>query len=140
MIVAGLGCRRHCPASDIVAAVRAAEQEAACRVDALAVPAFKRGEPGLHEASRRLNLPLRFVDDAALAAVQPLCPTRSEITRRATGHSSIAEAAALASTGGLLLLPRLTSGDATCALARSGRPLPPGGEAWDETPAERTDP
>lgn len=111
MIIAGLGCRRGCAAEEIVALVRAAGH-----ADALATPAFKRGEPGLQEAARQLGLELRFVTEAALAAVQPLCVTRSAAAERATGHASIAEAAALAG-GGVLVRPRIASANATCALA-----------------------
>jgi cobalt-precorrin 5A hydrolase len=85
--------------------------------DQLAAPDFKRGEPGLHEAAAALGLPLHFVADAALAAAQPQCLTRSAAALRATGHASIAEAAALAQ-GGTLLGPRIASANATCALAR----------------------
>jgi cobalt-precorrin 5A hydrolase len=111
MIVAGIGCRRGCTAEEIVALVRAAGA-----ADALAAPAFKRHEPGLHEAARQLGLELRFVTDAALAAVQPLCVTRSAAAERTTGHASIAEAAALAG-GGVLVRARIASANATCALA-----------------------
>ena len=115
---AGLGCRRNTPAAALVALVRRAEQECGHPVHALAAPHFKHDEPGLHEAAATLQLPLRFIDDPALAAAQPRCPTRSESTRAATGHPSIAEAAALAATGGTLLLPRITDGQCTCAVAR----------------------
>ncbi len=111
MIVAGIGCRRGCSAEEIVALVRSAGP-----AEALAAPAFKRDEPGLHEAARQLGLELRFVTDEDLAAVQKLCVTRSAAAERATGHASIAEAAALAG-GGVLLRPRIASANATCALA-----------------------
>ena len=112
MIVAGIGCRRGCTAEEIVALVRAAGP-----ADALAAPAFKRDEPGLHQAALQLGVPLRFVAEDALAAVQTLCVTRSAAAERATGHASIAEAAALAG-GGVLVRPRIASANATCALAR----------------------
>lgn len=119
MIVAGIGCRHGCPAEDIVALVLAAQDRAACRVDALAAPAFKRDEAGLHDAARRLGVGLAFVDAPALAAVQPLCPTRSALAEQHAGAASVAEGAALAASGGVLLLPRIANGRATCALARS---------------------
>jgi cobalamin biosynthesis protein CbiG len=109
--VAGIGCRRSCPAVDIVALVRAAAP-----VDALAAPAWKRHEPGLLEAARTLNLPLLFVDEAELTAAQPHCPTKSAAVRRAVGFASVAEAAALAH-GGRLVQRRQVHGMATCAVA-----------------------
>ncbi len=111
MMVAGIGCRRGCPAEAIVALVREAGP-----VDALAAPAWKQEEAGLLEAAGTLGLPLWFVGHEALAAVQGSCPTKSATVARATGFASVAEAAALAG-GGTLLRPRFGSGWATCAVA-----------------------
>ena len=65
---------------------------------ALAAPAFKRDEAGLHDAARRLGVGLAFVDAPALAAVQPLCPTRSALAEQHAGAASVAEGAALAAS------------------------------------------
>jgi len=116
VIVAGIGCRRGCPAADIVALVQLAQRQAGCRVEALAAPEFKRDEAGLHEAAR-LDVGLRFIDATALAAVQPHCPTRSTAAAEHAGVASVAEGSALAATGGTLLLARIANGKATCALA-----------------------
>ena len=121
VIVAGIGCRRGCPADAIVALVRQAGG-----ADALAAPAWKQDETGLVEAARLLRLPLAFVEDSALAAVQALCPTRSAVVARVTGHASVAEAAALAG-GGRLVLARCGNGWATCALAERPSPHPSSG-------------
>ncbi len=117
MIVAGLGFRRGCPADDIVHLVRTAQSYAGCIAGSLAVPDWKSGEPSLHAAAIRLGLPIAFIDTAALNAVQSHCPTRSIAAERATGIASVAEGAALAASGGRLLLARITHGAATCALA-----------------------
>lgn len=117
MIVAGIGCRRGCPAEAIVAAVRAAERLAGVEVALLAAPEFKRDEAGLHGAAAALGLPLRFVGAAALECAQAASVTRSAAALRATGFASVAEAAALAASGGRLLLPRTGGGPATCAVA-----------------------
>lgn len=117
MIVAGIGCRRLCPAEAIVAVVRHAERLAGVPVALLAAPAFKRDELGLHAAAAALGVPLRFVEAPALSAAQAASPTRSQAALRATGFASVAEASALAASGGRLLLPRTGSGPATCAIA-----------------------
>lgn len=117
MIVAGLGFRTGCPAEDIVHAVGLAQDRAGCVAASLAAPLWKRHEPGLHEAASRLGLPVTLIDRPALAAVQPRCPTRSAVAERATGIASVAEGAALAASGGRLLLARVAAGGATCALA-----------------------
>ena len=118
MIVAGIGCRRGCPADDIFSIVRAAEQRADCRVDALAAPAFKRAEAGLLAAAQSLGVAINFVDAAELDAVQDRCPTQSAAARH-VGVASVAEASAIAASGGALILPRIANRRATCALAAS---------------------
>ena len=55
MIVAGVGCRRGCPAGDIVALVQLAQDRAGCMAEVLAAPDFKQDEAGLHEAARLLG-------------------------------------------------------------------------------------
>jgi len=124
MIVAGVGCRRACPAEDIVALVRRAQAIAGCEAAVLAAPEFRAGEPGIEGAAEALALPLAIVDRAALAAAQPRCLTRSARAAEATGFASIAEAAALAAAGpgAVLLLPRIAGAQATCALARANAP------------------
>ena len=116
MIVAGIGCRRGCPARDILALLRLLGP-----ADALAAPEWKREEPGLLEAARVMNLPLRFVSRGALEAVQARCPTHSDVVLQVVGVTSVAEAAALAS-GGRLLRARAVLGAATAALADEPAP------------------
>jgi cobalt-precorrin 5A hydrolase len=59
-----------------------------------------------------------------MKAAEPRCPTRSDKALETTGFSSVAEAAALAAAGagGILVLPRISSAKATCALAERGQP------------------
>jgi len=117
VIVAGLGFRRGCPADDIVWLVHMAQERAGCVAGSLAAPDWKRCEAGLQDAASRLGLPVALIGRAALAVVQPLCPTRSAVAERETGVASVAEGAALAASGGRLLLARIAHGGATCALA-----------------------
>jgi cobalt-precorrin 5A hydrolase len=116
MIVAGIGCRRNCPAEDIVSLVRKAEALTEA-VDALAAPSFKHDEPGLREAAAQLGVNLLFVADDVMAAAQSRCPTASLTAASATGFASVAEAAAIGAAGALLL-PRIASSQATCAIGR----------------------
>ncbi len=123
LIVAGIGCRRHCRPEEIVALVREAEALAGMAATKLAAPEFKRSEPGLLAAAARLGTPLAWVDGDSMAAAQSRCLTRSAVAASRVGHASVAEAAALAAVGprGRLLLPRIAAATATCALA-SGNP------------------
>jgi cobalt-precorrin 5A hydrolase len=118
-VVAGIGCRRNCPAEDILAVVWHACAKAGMSASGLAVAEFKASEPGLHAAARHLGLPLVLVDGMALSAAQERCVTRSGHAAQAVGVASVAEGCALAAagTGSRLVLPRIAFGGATCALA-----------------------
>jgi cobalt-precorrin 5A hydrolase len=117
----GLGCRRGCPAGVLVALV-----ESACvgldRYGARLVTIDrKRDEPGMLEAARLLELQLMFVDAEQLTAVAGQVGIRSARVAAVMGVPSIAEAAALvgAGEGARLIVPRVVSEGATCAVARA---------------------
>ncbi len=122
VIVAGIGCRKGCPAAAIEALLQAAEARAGAAVDLLASAAFKAGEAGLLAVAERRGLRLQFADRDALVAVAGRCPSLpSAAALHHHGVPSVAEAAALAIAGpeATLILPRLTGAGATCALART---------------------
>ncbi len=119
-LYAGIGCRRDCPAEEILALLAEALRRAGAEeVAGLATAERKRDEGGLIEAARRLARPLRYLADAELAAVQAATP--SPAAERALGLPSVAEAAALAAAGprARLRLARIKSERATCALAEA---------------------
>lgn len=116
--IAGLGCRRDTKAEELIALIQQAATQAGVTLNGLATPHFKRHDSALQQAAALLGLPLLYIEDIDLEKAQPLCATRSEAARRATGHHSIAEAAAIAATAGDLLAPRIASKNATCAIAR----------------------
>ena len=125
MIVAGVGFRRGVGADELVALVHRACAAAALtpdRLGRLATVATLADEPGFREAARLLALTPAGVDAAALRDVAPAVRTRSARSLAAHGVGSVAEAAALgaAGAGANLVLPRITSPRATCALARGG--------------------
>ncbi len=119
MIAAGLGCRHGVPAQAVIDLLQEATVRAGRRPTLLAIPDFKRDEPGLLEAARWLDLTLLRVSHAALRAEQPRCVTFSERAGEAVGVRSVAEACALAAAGlhGRLILNRMTRGGVTCAFA-----------------------
>ncbi|WP_240759953.1 cobalamin biosynthesis protein [Lichenicoccus roseus] len=119
LVAAGLGCRRGVPAAAVLALLRACAAEAGSTPGLLAVPDFKRDEPGLDEAARRLGLTLLRVPNDQLRAQQPRCVTRSARVEDAVGLPSVAEACALAALGpqARLLLPRRAADGVTCAFA-----------------------
>lgn len=109
----------------------------------LATVDTKAGEPGILGAAERLGVPLTTYSAEELARVD--VPNPSGAALAAVGTPSVAEAAALA-RGGQLLVPKRTSSArparATCAVVRrTGRgPLPavePGAGVEVGTGAER---
>ncbi len=125
MIVAGLGCRRGVTAEDILAGLTAGMAEAGLSgilPDMLATGTMKRDERAISEAGARIKRTVVLVDGPALATVEPDLVTRSAASRKASGSSSLAEAAALAAAGpgARLLGSRTVRGAVTCAIAQVG--------------------
>jgi cobalt-precorrin 5A hydrolase len=123
MIVAGIGCRKGASAAAISAAIADALARAGLdTLDLVAAPESKGGEHGVAAAAAALGVPLVLVAKAALEAAGPRTKTRSERVLALLGIPSVAEAAALAAGGpaARLILPRITVGVATCALAVGG--------------------
>ena len=123
MIVAGIGFRRSVAADEIVALVELALDRASLARDALgrlATIAALAETPAFKEAARRLNVTAMPVTESVLAAAAPHVRTQSERSLAAHGVGSVAEAAALAAAGpdADLVLERIASASATCALAR----------------------
>lgn len=121
-VVAGVGFRAATPPEEIVALVHRALMEAglgAGDLAALATAADRAGAPALHAAAASLGLTPIALDAAALRAVDARVVTRSSRITASRGIGSVAEAAALAGAGpqARLLLPRIASPGATCALA-----------------------
>jgi cobalt-precorrin 5A hydrolase len=120
-VAIGLGCRKNASAHSVAALVREAlarlpREPARVR---LYSSVRKSQERGLLEAATALGYDIAFLDDADLLAVADRVATRSAKSREATGHDSVAEAAALAGAGpkAMIVVPRVTSNDAACAIA-----------------------
>jgi cobalt-precorrin 5A hydrolase len=123
MIVAGIGCRKGASAAAISAVIADALARAGLdTLDLVAAPESKGGEHGVAAAAAVLGVPLVLVAKADLEAAGARTQTRSERVLAMVGVPSVAEAAALAAGGpaARLILPRITVGVATCALAVGG--------------------
>ncbi|WP_183436644.1 cobalamin biosynthesis protein [Methylobacterium sp. R2-1] len=121
-VVAGIGFRRATAAAEIVALLNRALAEAGLpseRLSAIATASDRAAEPTVREAAAAFGLAPTALDAAALTATDARVVTRSPRIEASRGVGSVAEAAALACAGpeARLLLPRITSGGATCALA-----------------------
>ncbi|PWI19214.1 precorrin-3B C(17)-methyltransferase [Streptomyces sp. Act143] len=124
-LVVGVGASRGAPVEEVLGLVRDALRDAglsARSVAELATVDAKAGEPGIVEAAARLGVPVVTHSAEELAAVE--VPNPSDAPLAAVGTPSVAEAAALA-TGGELLVPKRKSeradglpAMATCAVVR----------------------
>ncbi|MFI2214332.1 cobalamin biosynthesis protein [Streptomyces sp. NPDC020141] len=130
-LVVGVGAARGVSVDEIVDLVTAALRDAglsALSVGALATVGAKASEPGVVGAAERLGVPLVAHPAERLARIA--APNPSAVALAAVGTASVAEAAALASGGGELLVPKRVSSPrsgaarATCAVA--GRSSPGG--------------
>lgn len=124
-LVAGVGASKGAPADEVLALVEQALRDAGLSPGSLAELATvdaKSEEPGILEAARRLGVPVVTYPAGELAAVE--VPNPSDAPLAAVGTPSVAEAAALAG-GGELLVPKRKSeradgqpAMATCAVVR----------------------
>ncbi|GAB7063732.1 precorrin-3B C(17)-methyltransferase [Streptomyces mexicanus] len=124
-LVVGVGASRGAPAEEVLGLVEDALREAglsARSVAALATVDAKADEPGVVAAAEHLGVPLVTYAAQELAAVE--VPHPSDAPLAAVGSPSVAEAAALAG-GGELLVPKRKSrradgrpAMATCAVVR----------------------
>jgi cobalt-precorrin 5A hydrolase len=91
------------------------------QVGVLAVPDHRADLLSVRQAAAQFALPIVPIVPAALRAEQARCVTHSPRVQRLKGVGSVAEAAALAAAGpgARLLLPRIQSAQATCAVATS---------------------
>jgi cobalt-precorrin 5A hydrolase len=136
MIALGLGCREGCAPGDLLAAVSGALAQAGqtlAAVQLLCAPDWKRDEPALELAARKLGKPLCWLSLAELQAQSAAAITHSERVQQQFGLPSVAETAALAGAcraaraphAVRLLAARLIAGGATCALAQTSDALQP---------------
>lgn len=122
-IALGVGCRKGCPSDAIVALARRALQLAGHDGEpaALYTHQDKAVEPGLVLAAAELGLPLVFLGAKDLMGASAHVETRSEKVLALFGVPSVAETAALAGAGdgARLVVPRISEGGASCAVART---------------------
>jgi cobalt-precorrin 5A hydrolase/precorrin-3B C17-methyltransferase len=119
-LVVGAGCSRGCPAQELLDLIGAVLDEAGAppgAVRALATVDRRADEPGMVAAARHHGWTL--VTHPVLALRDVAVPTPSRTVDAHVGTPSVAEAAALLSAGGRLLVPKRRSARATCALAEA---------------------
>ena len=127
MIVAGIGCKKDAPQGSIEAVIMLALETCGVtreRLAALATHASKRSEAGIEQVSVLWGLPLLAFTTAEMEGVTDQVETHSERVVELKGVPSVAESAALtgAGKGARLLAARVSTHDATCAIAEGRGP------------------
>jgi cobalt-precorrin 5A hydrolase len=127
LLIAGVGCARHCPLPPLLELLDATLQSHGLRrqdLTALASIDIKQNEAGLRALAEALAIPFTCYPAATLLAYNQRLTQRSEIVFRETGCYGVAEAAALAHAERLidqcaeLLIPKHKNAYATLAVAR----------------------
>ena len=118
-VVAGIGFRHATAADEILDLVGHALARQPFLLESLATAADRADEPVIRAVAATLGVPLIGVSAEALIAMDARVVTRSARITATRGVGSVAEAAALAGAGpgATLILPRIASAGATCALA-----------------------
>ncbi len=124
LIVAGIGCRRGATEKEVESAIQAALTEvgqAQGTIGLIATSDGKGGEAGIVAAAAARRLRLVLVGPAELEAAGSRTQSSSPLVKALAGVPSVAEAAALAAGGpsAKLILPRISIGPVTCALAET---------------------
>lgn len=124
VLAIGIGSERGIAATELEALVRdtlKAHDLSPRAVACLVSLDIKEDEPAMHELASALGVPLRFFTADALAAETPRLKTPSRVVEQAVGVAGVAEGAALAAAGSKarLIVPKVKSARATCAIARA---------------------
>ena len=123
-LVAGVGCERHADGAEVIGLIGAglrAQNLSPLSLAAIASIDIKADEPARHAAARHFTVPLRLFSATELAQERYRLKQPSDYVEDTVGTPSVAEAAAL--KAGLLVVEKLKSARATCAIGRATRPI-----------------
>ncbi|MFB8032024.1 Rv2231c family pyridoxal phosphate-dependent protein CobC [Streptomyces sp. NPDC056004] len=129
-LAVGVGASRGAPVDEILGLIRDTLREAGLSptgIAELVTVDAKADEPGIVAAAAALGVPLRTYPAGELARIDVPGPSGAPLA--AVGTPSVAEAAALAAGGELLVpkrksAPRGRAAMVTCAVVRRGPPVP----------------
>ncbi|MBF0562661.1 MAG: cobalamin biosynthesis protein, partial [Alphaproteobacteria bacterium] len=130
VLALGVGCARAASAKELEALAFSTLSEAGLSPQAVACVVsvdVKADEPAVHALAARLGVPARFLPAVTLEALTPRLKNPSETVFREVGCHGVAEASALAAAGsdGELIVAKIKSGQATCAVARATGTIDP---------------
>jgi cobalt-precorrin 5A hydrolase/precorrin-3B C17-methyltransferase len=119
-----VGCERGADAAEVIELIELALESrnlAPASLAAVASIDIKADEPALHAAARHFAVPLRLFPAAELARERYRLKQPSDYVEDTVGTPSVAEAAAL--KAGPLVVEKVKSKRATCAIGRAPRPI-----------------
>lgn len=127
-LTVGVGCERGIDGDELCKlATKALDAQNLARASVAGVFSIdlKSDEAAVHSLGELLGVPVRFLDAATLEAQTPRLANPSEQVFEAVGCHGVAEGAALAAAGpdSELLVAKLKSRRATCAIARASSPI-----------------
>jgi cobalt-precorrin 5A hydrolase/precorrin-3B C17-methyltransferase len=128
VLALGVGCERGADGEELQALIDDTLAGAGLAPGAVAGIAsldLKSDEEAVLESAERMGLPARFFSAAELESEAPRLANPSETVFREVGCHGVAEGAALALAGpdAELVVPKRKSKRATCAIARSPKPI-----------------
>ena len=135
-IVVGVGCERGTDPEELISLVRNTLKKNMIAPESVAVVVsidLKSDEPAIHALTEKLvdkpgeSSPARFFDAAVLEEQTPKLRNPSKAVFKEVGCHGVAEGAALAAAGksGKLVIPKIKSKHATCAVAESAELIDP---------------
>ena len=132
----GVGCERGTDPEELISLVRNTLKKNKIAPESVAAVVsidLKSDEPAIHALAEKLtdkpgeSSPARFFDAAALEEQTPKLQNPSKTVFKEVGCHGVAEGAALAAAGksGKLVIPKIKSKHATCAVAQSDELIDP---------------
>ena len=136
VLAVGVGCERDVEPQELRALVRRTLDANGLSHHAVACVAsldLKLDEPAIRAVADDLAVPARFFKAATLERETPRLSAPSDVVFQAVGCHGVSEAAALACAGpgGALIIPKMRSARATCAVARATDVIDPTAAAGD---------
>ena len=118
----GLGCARGCSVDEMWNLVSKCMEEAniaAGSISSVGSLDLKGDEPAIIETALRLGVPFRLFEANELESLTPKLANLSEVVFTEVGCHGVSEAAAIALSGGSLVVEKKKTMNATCAIAKS---------------------
>jgi len=118
----GLGCARGCSVDEMWNLVSKCMEEAniaAGSISSVGSLDLKGDEPAIIETALRLGVPFRLFEASELESLTPKLANPSEVVFTEVGCHGVSEAAAIALSGGSLVVEKKKTMNATCAIAKS---------------------